>query len=165
MSEVFLSYALADRPRAQRVAHASEQQGWAVWWDRHIPRGKTFAQFIEGNLDTAKCVIVLWSKTSVQSDWVQSEADEGKRRDILVPVLIDALQASDIPLEFRRIQAADLADWNDTSDHQGFSDLIEAITGLLGQPEPQTSSSTVPADPSPQTAPLMQAVGNPAGGT
>ena len=146
MNEVFISYARADRPRAQRLAQALEQQGWSIWWDRHIPPGKTFAQVIEGSIETAKCVLVLWSKTSVKSDWVQSEAGEGKRRGILVPVLIDSLQEVDIPLEFRRIQAADLIDWNGSTRHQGFADLIEAMTSLLGQPAQRAAQQGVQND-------------------
>jgi hypothetical protein len=41
----------------------------------------------------------------VESDWVRNEADEGKRRRILVPALLDNVR---IPLAFRGIQAANL---------------------------------------------------------
>lgn len=81
-------------------AKALEQQGWSVWWDRNIPPGRTFDQVIEEAIDTAKCLLVLWSKESVASEWVKTEAAEGARRRILGPVLIDEVA---IPLEFRRI--------------------------------------------------------------
>ena len=47
MSDILLSYASEDRPRAQVVAQALKAHGWAVWWDRTIPAGKTFREVIE----------------------------------------------------------------------------------------------------------------------
>lgn len=107
---------------------ALEQKGWSVWWDRDIPPGKTFDQVVEEAINAAKCVIVVWSKDSVRSDWVKTEAAEGARRGILIPVLIDDVK---LPLEFRRIQAASLVDWTGTLSHPGFEQLSEAIAGIL----------------------------------
>ena len=70
MSGIFISYANEDRQKAEVLAHALEQKGWSVWWDRKIPFGQSFDQVIEANLTSAKCVLVLWTKTSVESRWV-----------------------------------------------------------------------------------------------
>ncbi len=37
VSDVFISYAAGDEPRAAELAAALETKGWTVWWDRHIP--------------------------------------------------------------------------------------------------------------------------------
>ena len=76
MSDIFVSYASADRDRARAVAQALTDQGWAVWWDRTIPPGRQFDEVIEEALDSARCVVVLWSKASVASQWVKTEAAE-----------------------------------------------------------------------------------------
>ena len=60
---------------------------------------------IEEAIKAAACIVVVWSKDSVQSRWVKNEAAEGAKRDILVPVLIDEVEP---PFEFRRVQAAKL---------------------------------------------------------
>ena len=67
--------------------------------------GETWDEVIEAALDGARCVVVLWSRYSVQSSWVRTEADEGQRRRVLIPALLDDVV---IPLAFRRIQAANL---------------------------------------------------------
>ena len=131
MADIFLSYKSEDRETAQRVAHALEQEGYSVWWDRVIPPGKSFGQVISEKLDESECVVVLWSRASVSSDWVLEEASEGLRRRVLVPAKIEDV---DIPLGFRRVQAADLRDWKGGSSHDQFALLLSAVREIL-QPE------------------------------
>ena len=137
MSDIFISYAKEDRGKAKDIADALKQQGFSVWWDRSILPGETFDTVIEEALDTAKCVIVLWSHTSVSSDWVKTEASEGKQRGILIPVLIE--RDVKIPLAFRRMQAADLRDWEGKLPHPGFDNLLKVVAGILGRPLPVQS--------------------------
>ena len=132
MSDIFISYSKEDRAKAKDIADALKQQGFSVWWDRSIPPGKTFDTVIEEALEAANCVIALWSKTSVSSKWVKIEASEGDRREILIPVLIE--RDVKIPLAFRRIQAADLRDWEGKLPHPGFDNLLKAVAGILGRP-------------------------------
>ena len=41
-----------------------------------------------------------------------------------------------MPLEFRRIQAARLVDWDGTPAHADFVRLLEAIEAIVGEPSP-----------------------------
>ena len=128
MSDIFISYARADKEKAELLASAFSQRGWSVWWDREIPPGKSFDETIENALSSARCVVVLWSKTSVSSRWVKTEAAEGAERGTLVPALIDNVK---IPLEFKRIEAADLSDWHGDSSHREFDELIRTVAGIV----------------------------------
>ena len=136
MSDIFISYAREDRPQARRIAKALERD-WSVWWDPIIPAGQTFRKVIRDEIDKARCMVVLWSRTSVESEWVLDEASLGKRRGILVPVRIDEVEQ---PLGFGEVQAADLTGWSgDTSAHD-FRKLCQDISALLGpglKPEPE----------------------------
>jgi hypothetical protein len=108
MSDIVLSYASEDWERVRPLIRALEQHGWSIWWDRSaILPGQAFEQVIEEALEAARCVLVVWSTASIASDWVKSEATEGRSRRILVPVTIDDIR---IPLGFRQIQAARLGD-------------------------------------------------------
>lgn len=131
MSDIFISYASADRERAKIIAHALEKKDWSVWWDRKIPPGKTFAQVIKEALDGAKCIVVLWSSESTESDWVLNEAAEGASRKILIPALIEDVE---IPFEFRRIQAARLVDWSPKTPHTEFEEFVSSLGTIIGQP-------------------------------
>jgi predicted secreted protein len=129
MSNIFISYAQEDRPKAKLIAEELEQRGWSVWWDRMIPAGRVFDDVIEQEINDAKCIIVLWSSHSVHSRWVKSEASEGADRQILVPVLIEDVP---IPLAFKRIQAADLTTWREGPLPSGFEKLVSDIDALPG---------------------------------
>jgi len=124
MTDVFLSYASEDRERARTLAGALEARGWSVWWDRKIIAGQTFDQVIEQELETARSVVVLWSKESIASEWVRNEAAVAAERGVLVPALLDTVK---LPLEFRRKQAADLIGWDGDPSHGGFQALCDGI--------------------------------------
>jgi hypothetical protein len=142
MADIFISYARADRARAERLAEALERLGWSVWWDRHILPGKTFDEVIEQALDSCLCVVVLWSQSSVTSSWVKTEAAEGVRRGVLVPVRIEDVQ---VPLEFRRAQTANLAGWPGAFSQQEFESFLGAVSAVIGSaPHHQLSPLDTP---------------------
>jgi hypothetical protein len=130
MADVFISYASGDRARAKAIADALAAHGLSVWWDRTIPPGKVFDEVIEEALDAAKCAVVLWSRASVASSWVKAEAAEAMRRQILVPAFIEDVK---IPLEFRRLQAADLSQWPEAASAAQFAEFLRSIDGLVSR--------------------------------
>ncbi|MEX2261171.1 MAG: SUMF1/EgtB/PvdO family nonheme iron enzyme [Bryobacteraceae bacterium] len=156
MSDIFLSYARVDRPRVKLVADALQQAGWSVWWDHTILPGKTWDQAVEAALGDARCVIVLWSRDSIHSDWVQTEAYEGKRRGILVPALLDDVS---IPLAFRRIQAANLVAWSGVLPHAGLDELSRAVSEVLSVAGPLVIERTSEAQPAEEAARSPKAEG------
>src|SRR5262245_45030439 len=117
MSDIFISYASEDRERAQQLAVALDGRGWSIWSDRNIPFGKSFDQAIDEQIHSARCVLVLWSKISVKSQWVKNEARAGMRRNALVPVMIEQVN---LPTEFNHAQTADLTDWKPGAPHSQF---------------------------------------------
>jgi hypothetical protein len=128
MSDVFVSYATADREHAKRLAKALEQRGWTVWWDRTILPGSDWQAVIERALDASTCAVVLWSRNSVDSSWVRAEAEEARQRNVLIPASLDDAR---IPLVFRQLQTASLAGWNGKSSHAGLAMLVQGISAVL----------------------------------
>jgi len=128
MHDIFISYANKDKQIAKSIAEALEKEGFKVWWDIEIPAGSTFDAVIEKAVENAKCVIVLWSQYSVKSEWVHLEAAEGKKRNILIPILIDDV---DIPFAFRRRQTADLRNWISGNSDASFNRLVSDIRTIF----------------------------------
>jgi len=140
MSEVFISYATADREHAKRLAKALEQRGWTVWWDRTILPGSDWQAVIERALDASTCAVVLWSRNSVDSSWVRAEAEEARQRNVLIPASLDDAR---IPLVFRQLQTASLVGWNGKSSHAGLAMLVQGISAVL---EKRASAGNSAAD-------------------
>lgn len=132
MADVFVSYAREDRQRVAALVRLLQEQQWSVWWDPQVRTGSQFDREIEDQLDAARCIVVIWSRDSVEREWVRAEAAEGVRRDILVPVLLDTVR---IPLAFRRRQAVSLVDWRSGTAHAGLHELLASIGALLGRRE------------------------------
>jgi len=152
MSDIFISYASEDREVAHKLATAFNTLAWSVWWDRKIPTGQKFDEVIERELESATCVVVLWSHHSVSSEWVRNEAAVAAERGVLVPVVIEAVK---LPLEFRRRQTGDLVGWPETLEHGGFRTVCEAIASLIGKRDlPGPAVATVhPANEAPNKNP------------
>jgi hypothetical protein len=106
-----------------------EQLGFSTWWDHKIPFGKAYDEVIAESLAAARCVLVLWTRTSVESRWVRSEASEAAAREVLIPVLIE--RDVKIPLEFKLLQAANLSEWQGDPDYPEFKTLVAQIETRL----------------------------------
>ena len=126
---IFLSYAHADKTRAQRLAAALEEAGYTVWWDALIEGGSRFASSIDEALDAADAVIVLWSKNSIESDWVRDEATQARDRNRLVPVSLDNCRP---PMGFRQYQMIDMTRWHGRADSPQFEAIRRAIAIASG---------------------------------
>ena len=127
---LFLSYAHADVRRAEAFASALTGRGYTVWWDTMIEGGASFAKSIREALEAADAVIVLWSKTSIESDWVADEAAQGRDRKRLVPVSLDG---SLPPLGFRQYQTIDLSGRGIKPSAAQIERIERAIGAAIGQ--------------------------------
>src|SRR5262249_22069134 len=94
-----------------------------------IPTGKAFDQTIQDAIDSAKCVVVLWSTTSVKSEWVREEADEGRRRGILIP--IQSEHDVQMPMGYGGIQTATLVSWDGDPTDTTFKRLVRDISAII----------------------------------
>src|SRR3954451_7726468 len=138
MADIFLSYSSEDISRAQTLVEILERQGWSVFWNLKIRVGKQFDEILIEELREAKCVVVLWSRQSVQSDWVKGEAKIGKERGVLIPVLIDQV---DVPLLFQLTQTAKLYDWKGDAENSELERLLVSIEEVI-HPSPKSHRET-----------------------
>lgn len=129
MSNLFLSYASEDRDRVRPLADLLAQAGHSVWWDQRLNPGAEFQQEIDTALAQADRVLVLWSRQSIASSWVQAEASEGLERGILMPILLEDVKP---PLPFRQRNAARLTHWQDDPDDPEVRRLLRGIEDQTG---------------------------------
>jgi hypothetical protein len=131
MADVFISYAKADRPLALKLAAMLEAEGWTTWWDTSLTIGDDFRNEIMTELGRARAVIVIWTDTSIKSDWVRSEAGRAQADRKLIPVKLPHLEYEDLPPPFDVLHTEDI----------GQEDKIRAaVVAQLAKPavEPST---------------------------
>jgi len=111
MVDIFISYAREDIERVRPIVKELEKLGWSVFWDTKIQPGDNWPIEITEALKSSRCVLVFWSFASVDfkiHHWIRAEAEFGRKKGILVPLLLDEVE---IPIEFSHLQAADLSGW------------------------------------------------------
>ncbi len=128
---VFISYDRNDSEIAASLRQALRAEGLNVWWDEELRTGQHWADAIDGELMGAKAIVALWSRSSIESDWVRHEASIGKVRGILTHARIEPVE---IPVPFRSVQVSDLTRWNNRESDPEFRKLVDAIAATNGRP-------------------------------
>lgn len=142
MPDIFLSYASKDREVTRRFAEAFEVEGFSVWWDSALRSGEAYDERIEMALRGAKAVVVLWSKTSVESRWVRAEATLADRNRTLAPCLIEPCER---PIMFELTHTADLTHWNGERDDKAWRAFVGDVRRIVsGERAPEQPSVSLP---------------------
>ena len=129
MSHIFISYAREDYNRANALAGALQKSRVPVWWDPQISAGERWEPAIENAIRQAAAVVVLWSRNSINSDWVYREATLAVEQKNLVPARIDPVNP---PGQFGQYDSADLTTWQPGRPHREFDKLRRQLLGLFG---------------------------------
>lgn len=95
--KIFISYAHQDRTRVNPIVEKLHSAGHEVWIDSvKLKFGDNIPERINEGISAAEVVIVVVSKNSMSSKWVQHEfssialSEISKRQSKIIPVLIDA---------------------------------------------------------------------------
>jgi hypothetical protein len=134
--DIFISYKSDERSVAKQLATKLTQAGYSVWWDNALLAGDRFHREIEVALDTSLAVVVLWSRQSIQSEWVQAEAERARRAEKVIPVIIDDLLHTELPMLFHGLHVASLNGWDGSARNPGYKALLSALKTRAGQPGP-----------------------------
>ena len=131
MTDLFVSYKAEDRGRVAPLVHALQEDGFSVWWDAEIGGGEEWREAICKHLDSARQVIVVWSKRSVgpHGNFVRDEATRALRRRAYLPVRIDKV---DPPLGFGELQSLDLVGWKGARGDKKYQAVLAAVRSRLG---------------------------------
>ena len=133
MTDIFLSYKREDQGTAKSLAEALEAKGWSVWWDPRLRAGERFDDVIEKTLQEARCVVVLWSARSIQSQYVKDEASYALKLGKLIPAAIEKVEP---PFRFQGLHTIDLSGWDGAAGFAALRRLTEDLSARLGAPQP-----------------------------
>lgn len=113
MPDIFISYAREDAALRDILVRCLEHGGWVPFYDENLTPGKSFNKEIEERIRAYRLVVVIWTQTSVQSNWLLAEAQAVLDGDKLFPVLMgntaDAAKV-EVRLQFCPFHALSLTD-------------------------------------------------------
>lgn len=137
MADVFISYSKSHVELTRELAKELEAKGLTVWWDTDLLAGESFRHRIIQEIKACKAAIVIWTRESVHSDYVLSEAERARVAGKLIQLRTADLDPSELPPPF------------DTS-HASLTEDRKAIYGALAKLGVLRNDSTVVSGPLPR---------------
>lgn len=129
--DVFISYSSQNKEAAQAMCHAMEQQGIRCWMaPRDIPYGAQYGDIIDEAIKACKAVVVLFSETAANSQWVNGELNVAfEEQKTIIPFRIDQT-----PLKGQTRVMLNQRHWIDAfPDYKTkFGDLVSAVAQAIG---------------------------------
>ena len=139
--DVFLSYSSRDRERAAAVVARLREEGLRVFWDRDVVSGALWRPALTRSLRASQCVLVLWSRHSQGSPWVQAEAELALRLGVFQHLLLDQIE---LDLPFGQYQLlADLSTWTPGEGHEALEQAVRGVLARIANPVASLEQSLV----------------------
>jgi TIR domain len=131
MADVFISYSREDRERIAPIVAALTALRVGAWHDARLEAGGAFSEDIQRELHVCRAQIVCWSPAAITSQWVLGEAEIGRQRGVVLPVLLAPCAP---PPPFNMMHAEDLSDFSGQFDHAGWAKLLMTLGAKISRP-------------------------------
>jgi predicted MFS family arabinose efflux permease len=137
VAEVFVSYKREERQAVERIATTLRGLGISVWFDASMSAGEAFSDEIDREAHGAKAILVCWSPTARDSQWVKSEALIGFEKSKLAACYVAGPDGFYPPTPFNSIHAEDLRAWlaAPSDAHSGWKSILRRVGKLCERPD------------------------------
>ncbi len=129
--DVFISYSSKNKAAADATCHILENNSIKCWMaPRDIPAGSEYGDLIDKAIKTSKVVVVVFSQTAAESQWVKGELNIAfEEQKVIIPYRIDQT-----PFSGQNRVILNQKHWIDAfPDYQTkFQDLVDAVNSALG---------------------------------
>lgn len=132
MSTVFISHSSRDKPIVRRLAGDLAAAGIQAWVDEaEIRIGDSLLEAISAAIDRSDYVLVVLSKNSVRSEWIQREVEQAlaqeidQKKPVLIPIVVDDVE---LPHFLRGKRYVDL------SKPRKYADALQDLLAAIGSP-------------------------------
>lgn len=129
MADVFISYSKSYAQITRRLASELEQLGLSVWWDTELVAGESYRSRIQEEITAARAAIVIWTRDSISSEFVISEASRAHAQRKLIQVRTSDVDIVSIPAPF------DVSHVPEVEDRKAITGALRRL-GLLDGGEP-----------------------------
>jgi hypothetical protein len=139
---VFISYSQDDSRFVLKLYERLKNQQARVWLDRHDMTAGPLQKQLDRVIRLNDVVVVVLSKASVQSDWVENELDMARKkekeekRDVLCPVALDTAWKSKMEssepnrmlwLTLKQKNVLDFSKWKTKAFERSFAKLVQGL--------------------------------------
>ncbi|MCW2275297.1 TIR domain-containing protein [Rhodoblastus acidophilus] len=134
MGYIVICFSEEDRTLMADLQRVLETRQIPVWTYLNNEIGIRISPEIAGKIRAATAVIVLWTPTSVNSNWVQSEAQYALDNHVaLLPVC--SVNPKDLKIEppFNTLVATNLSNWNGEDNDPCIAPLYDIIGSLFSK--------------------------------
>ncbi|MCC6614713.1 MAG: toll/interleukin-1 receptor domain-containing protein [Anaerolineae bacterium] len=109
-NDVFISYSRRNAEIMRRIRADLRSSGMSVWTDENLQPGtSSWRRAVEAAIRGARCMVVIMTPDSKESEWVEREVNAAKEFDIhIFPVLARGNPKTSIPLQLNSYQYVDV---------------------------------------------------------
>jgi hypothetical protein len=130
--QIFISYSKKNKEYARQIYNDLLWDGYWVWMDPRIEKGKKWRPQIDHNLKLSNRCIVLISPEAIDSKWVQHEISMACGRDqVILPVKIKDYAPKELPIGVEEIQLFNLVEGKVDYERE-----LKKLKQRLGKPIP-----------------------------
>ena len=139
--DVFLSHSSAQKPLVRAMVHQWRGLGLKVFFDEDtIQPGDDVSSALDRGCENSRQTVLMITNKSMASDWVETEfrnaiyLDSAARERRLIPVLLEPVPESELPVSVRRLSRSDLT--NPGTRRQQYHYLLRSL-GVTNNPLPE----------------------------
>lgn len=124
MNDIFISHSRNDRLWVAMLANALQAEGYSVCWDKLDLTRENFAQVTQKTINNNRCIITVWSSSSVDSFWVKAETQTAMDQNSLIPVLCQQVTP---PSPYASLVTETLQSWKGDKKDLHYQHLLQTI--------------------------------------
>jgi len=136
MVDLYITYSLRECHWVSQLVSALKAEGYTVYWRHAVVPGEEIRTDISAQaLESARCVIAVWSETAIDDFWVLTDAQAACQQHKLVSVMAKPVV---IPRPCRSAEPIFMHNWDGSTMNS--SDYQALITELAKQVKPSQAN-------------------------
>jgi len=132
MPSIFISYSSLDKDRfVNKFAKKLSDKGFTIWVDQwNLKIGEPFWEKIGDAIKASDFIVIILSENSIKSTGVSEELRTAQLFNLekvkILPIRIDPIDYSQIPLQLRSRHILDFIDWQNKNNFQKKMDKLSS---------------------------------------
>lgn len=133
MSDLYISYGTRERHWVSLLASQLDDAGYDVCWNSTAIPGQAFYESNEQAMQASRCILSIWSDTSVQDYWVLNHSEAAISRNTLLSLRHREVV---IPESLRTAPTVDIATWDEASLNTVLPSLLKLVANRCKPSKP-----------------------------